>query len=83
MIVLLAELKPEKLALMENDVDAWIQIACPRLSIDWGSAFSKPLLTPYESYVALGKVEWRSRYPMDYYAKGAPEWSNYHQSTKT
>lgn len=26
----------------------WIQIACPRLSIDWGTAFSKPLLSPYE-----------------------------------
>lgn len=26
----------------------WVQIACPRLSIDWGEAFSKPLLTPYE-----------------------------------
>lgn len=26
----------------------WVQIACPRLSIDWGSAFSKPLLSPYE-----------------------------------
>lgn len=24
-----------------HDVDAWIQIACPRLSIDWGYAFSK------------------------------------------
>lgn len=26
----------------------WVQVACPRLSIDWGEAFSKPLLTPYE-----------------------------------
>lgn len=26
----------------------WVQIACPRLSIDWGEAFGKPLLTPYE-----------------------------------
>lgn len=24
-----------------KDVDAWIQIACPRLSIDWGYAFPK------------------------------------------
>ena len=27
---------------------SWIQIACPRLSIDWGYAFAKPLLSPYE-----------------------------------
>ncbi|KAJ8903694.1 hypothetical protein NDN08_004795 [Rhodosorus marinus] len=77
MVVLLSELQPAKLKLMEGRVEAWIQIACPRLSIDWGMAFSKPLLTPYEAYVALGKVEWRSQYPMDYYAKGGGEWSNY------
>jgi 2-(3-amino-3-carboxypropyl)histidine synthase len=24
-------------------VDAWVQIACPRLSIDWGEGFQKPV----------------------------------------
>ena len=28
--------------------DRWVQVACPRLSIDWGYAFPKPLLSPYE-----------------------------------
>uniref|UniRef100_A0A8C2TJW0 2-(3-amino-3-carboxypropyl)histidine synthase subunit 1 n=1 Tax=Coturnix japonica TaxID=93934 RepID=A0A8C2TJW0_COTJA len=46
----------------------WVQIACPRLSIDWGEAFSKPLLTPYEAAVALGDIEWQQPYPMDFYA---------------
>ncbi len=46
--VLLSEIFPQKLALMDADVDAWVQIACPRLSIDWGLAFNKPLLSPYE-----------------------------------
>lgn len=50
--LLLSEIFPQKLALLD-DVDAWIQIACPRLSIDWGLAFKKPLLTPYEAAVAL------------------------------
>ena len=36
-----------------NEVEAWIQVACPRLSIDWGYAFEKPLLSPYEAAVAL------------------------------
>ena len=27
---------------------SWVQVACPRLSIDWGYAFPKPLLSPYE-----------------------------------
>jgi len=30
----------------------WVQIACPRLSIDWGYAFAKPLLNPYEAEVS-------------------------------
>lgn len=30
----------------------WVQIACPRLSVDWGTAFSKPLLSPYEVHTS-------------------------------
>ena len=71
--LLLSEIFPGKLALM-GDVEAWVQIACPRLSIDWGYAFPKPLLTPYEALVALGiRKEWgtpeQKQYPMDFYAK--------------
>jgi len=66
-LVLLSEVFPDKLAQFE-EVDAWVQVACPRLSIDWGEAFQKPLLTPYEVNVALKQVEWQSVYPMDYYA---------------
>ena len=32
------------------------QVACPRLSIDWGEGFAKPTLTPYEALIALGVV---------------------------
>nr|CAG4641300.1 EOG090X0GO2 [Eulimnadia texana] len=65
--VLLSEIFPAKLNLMPS-VEAWIQVACPRLSIDWGLAFHRPLLTPYEANVALREVEWRENYPMDFYA---------------
>ncbi|XP_040037924.2 2-(3-amino-3-carboxypropyl)histidine synthase subunit 1 [Gasterosteus aculeatus] len=65
--VLLSEIFPGKLDLI-HDVDAWIQIACPRLSIDWGTAFSKPLLSPYEAAVALQEVGWKEVYPMDFYS---------------
>ena len=67
-IVLLSEIFPAKLALF-TDIDAWIQVACPRLSIDWGGSFSVPLLTPYEACVALELTEWKEQYPMDYYSK--------------
>ena len=66
-VVLLSEIFPAKLNLFE-DIDAWVQVACPRLSIDWGTAFDKPLLTPYELAVALNVVSWKEVYPMDYYS---------------
>ncbi|KAF2843009.1 Diphthamide biosynthesis protein 1 [Patellaria atrata CBS 101060] len=75
--VLLSEIFPGKLAMMA-DVEAWVQIACPRLSIDWGYAFERPLLSPYEALVTLGVREagWMDGnkgveevYPMDFYAK--------------
>ncbi|KKZ68399.1 diphthamide biosynthesis protein 1 [[Emmonsia] crescens] len=71
--LLLSEIFPGKLATMP-DVECWVQIACPRLSIDWGYAFSRPLLTPYEALVALGERQgWDEGnggvYPMDFYAK--------------
>ncbi|CCE79766.1 Piso0_001854 [Millerozyma farinosa CBS 7064] len=68
--IILSEIFPQKLA-MFDDIDAFIQVACPRLSIDWGYAFNKPLLTPYEAMVMLDKdKKWSDNYyPMDYYAK--------------
>uniref|UniRef100_A0A7N0T6Z6 2-(3-amino-3-carboxypropyl)histidine synthase subunit 1 n=1 Tax=Kalanchoe fedtschenkoi TaxID=63787 RepID=A0A7N0T6Z6_KALFE len=53
-VVLLSEISPAKINLFGGSIDAWIQIACPRLSIDWGDAFTKPLLTPYEAEICLG-----------------------------
>lgn len=55
-VVLMSEITPGRVALFEDSVDAWIQIACPRLSIDWGDAFGKPILTPFEAEIALGSV---------------------------
>ncbi|KAK3177725.1 Diphthamide biosynthesis protein 1 [Lecanicillium sp. MT-2017a] len=69
--LLLSEIFPGKLAMM-SDVECWVQVACPRLSIDWGYAFPRPLLTPYEALVALGvRDDWTQQgvYPMDYYGK--------------
>ncbi|XP_067932448.1 2-(3-amino-3-carboxypropyl)histidine synthase subunit 1-like [Watersipora subatra] len=81
-MVLLSEIFPDKLKQFSN-VDAWVQVACPRLSIDWGTAFSKPLLTPYEASVALQKCQWRQRYPMDFYAyDSAGNWTVNHENNR-
>lgn len=57
MVVLVSELSPKKIELFDDAVDAWVQIACPRLSIDWGDAFKKPLLTTFEAEIALGDLD--------------------------
>ncbi|KAH8874102.1 2-(3-amino-3-carboxypropyl)histidine synthase subunit 1 [Schistosoma japonicum] len=87
-ILLLSEIIPSKLALFDEQVDVWIQVACPRLSIDWGIEFTKPLLTPYEACVALNEqVFWPKdlfeAYPMDYYAnQSLGHWTPNHKSNK-
>ncbi|THH20161.1 hypothetical protein EW146_g1161 [Bondarzewia mesenterica] len=85
--ILLSELSPAKLALFNPHISTFVQTSCPRLSIDWGYAFDRPLLTPYETAVAVGKaIGWMDYvdegsgrkgdggYPMDFYAAGSP-WS--------
>lgn len=69
-------MSPQKLALFPpSEITAFVQTSCPRLSIDWGYAFSRPLLSPYEASVAIGRVKgWEGLeggsgdYPMDFYA---------------
>jgi 2-(3-amino-3-carboxypropyl)histidine synthase len=52
-VVLMSELSSPKLRHFVDSIDAWIQTSCPRLSIDWGYAYDRPLLTPYEATLAL------------------------------
>jgi len=58
-VLLISEISPERIAsLSENGgIDAFVQVACPRLSIDWGEAFIVPVLTPYEAYICLEGAE--------------------------
>ncbi|CUV06647.1 unnamed protein product [Cryptosporidium hominis] len=37
-------------------VDCSIQLACPRLSTDWGAYYKKPILNSYEAFVLLGNL---------------------------
>ena len=83
-ILLLSELSPAKLNLMKRTVQVWVQIACPRLSVDWGHYFgTTPVLSPYELHVALGATEWKDVYPMDFYSDQGGPWANYHLANKT
>jgi 2-(3-amino-3-carboxypropyl)histidine synthase len=58
-VLFLSEISPAKLNRFEGRIDAWIQIACPRLSVDWGHCgFKSPLLNTYEAFVCLGEASW-------------------------
>ncbi|MFN9954033.1 MAG: hypothetical protein ACK55I_13115, partial [bacterium] len=49
-------------------------MACPRLSIDWGHFYTKPLLSTFELFALLKEATFptpgnpQERYPMDYYS---------------
>ena len=73
--ICLSELSIDKLK--KFDVEAFVQIACPRLSIDWGYLFEKPLLNSYELNVCMDDKLWKEVYPMDYYDANGPDWTNY------
>lgn len=86
--ILLSELSPSKLALFSPHIDVFVQTSCPRLSIDWGAAFERPLLSVYEAGVACGVWEWGGEigatkedgaHPMDFYKRGS-RWAEARQT---
>ena len=78
--LVVSEVTPQTLAKFDADVDAWVQVACPRLSVDWGHQFSRPCLSSYEAHVAWGAERWDdAHYPMDYYARSSKPWTNYYR----
>jgi len=82
-LILLSEITPAKLQLFDDKIDAWVQVACPRLSVDWGHCLSnKPVLSPYELFVCLEETEWKDVYPMDYYSQTGGPWTNYYHNNK-
>lgn len=90
-VLLLSEITPAKLQLFATNTNAWVQVACPRLSVDWGHLLGSnvagkppiPVLSPYELFVCLEpSTPWRENYPMDYYSTNGGPWSNYYETNK-
>ena len=83
--VLLSEIYGDKLKKFDlMEIHCFIQIGCPRLSIDWGADILNqiPILNAYEATVALKQIEWKSVYPMDYYSNDGGIWSNYYMTER-
>lgn len=56
-LLLMSEIAVDRLEKLARcgGIDAFVQISCPRLSLDWGHCMGHvPLLTPYEAFVAFG-----------------------------
>jgi 2-(3-amino-3-carboxypropyl)histidine synthase len=58
-VILLAlrEITPEAL-LQFPDIEAFVNTACPRVSLDDAPRFNKPVITFNETLVALGEMDW-------------------------
>lgn len=56
-IIMMDNISPD-LLLPYMDLDAFVVTACPRVAIDDANMYKKPLLTPIELEIVLGKREW-------------------------
>ena len=65
----------------------WIQLACPRLSVDWGAKLPIPVITAFEAELVFGDPSMQKRflsgeeesYAMDNWAANGNVWSNYYR----
>ncbi len=57
-IFAIREITPETVMNFQT-VDAYVNTACPRASIDAPSKFQKPMLTLNEALVVLGEISWK------------------------
>jgi len=57
-VITMSELTPDKIMNFYN-IDAFIELACPRIAIDDFAKYGKPILTFKEALVALGVKSWK------------------------
>ncbi len=56
-IITMDEITPEKLMNFYS-IDAFVELACPRIALDDFAKYEKPILTMREALVALGEKSW-------------------------
>ena len=56
-LICATEVIPETLGSF-TDLDAYVEISCPRISTDDQERYRKPILNPEEVMIALGKKSW-------------------------
>jgi 2-(3-amino-3-carboxypropyl)histidine synthase len=74
-VLFVSEIDEELVSSVSKESEGIIEIACPRIAIDWGSTFPIPIITPYEYFCTLSSLP--ETYPMDYYSREKEEdWNN-------
>ena len=56
-VITMSELTPDKLMNFYS-IDAFVELACPRIALDDFAKYPKPILTMREALVALGEKSW-------------------------
>ena len=56
-VISISEITPDKLMNFYN-IDAFIELACPRIAVDDYAKYNKPIITYREAMVALGEKSW-------------------------
>jgi 2-(3-amino-3-carboxypropyl)histidine synthase len=81
-IIMINEITQNKI-INYNKCECFIQLACPRLSIDWSDQFTKPMLTPYEIYLILDPKKYKNDiYEMNNYSNETGEWGHFFKEKK-
>ena len=56
-LITMSEVTPDKIMNFYH-VDAFVELACPRIAVDDFAKYHKPLLTFREALVGIGEISW-------------------------
>lgn len=78
-VYMATEIENDRLNILNgNSKDLWVQLSCPRLSLDWGFYFKNILLTPFEFGILTKTTKiYNNFFPMDFYSKIGKFWGSY------
>jgi len=61
-----------------NFSNLWVQLSCPRISLDWGHYFKNLVITSFEFSIFMRSTKINKNFiPMDFYSKIGNFWTSY------
>jgi len=73
------EINSNRLNMINGNIsNLWVQLSCPRISLDWGHYFKSIILNPFEFSVFMRSTKLNKNFvPMDFYSKMGNFWTSY------